>query len=60
MLRQPLEEDRVTIARALASAKFPASFVLIAAMNPCPCGYHGTPRCSGKDSDVKRYQKKIR
>jgi magnesium chelatase family protein len=39
VLRQPLEEGRVTIARALASVTFPASFVLVAAMNPCPCGH---------------------
>jgi magnesium chelatase family protein len=41
VLRQPLEEGRVTIARALNSTTFPANFVLVAAMNPCPCGYLG-------------------
>jgi magnesium chelatase family protein len=41
VLRQPLEEGRVTIARAARAAIFPARFVLVAAMNPCPCGFHG-------------------
>src|SRR5215217_2992210 len=44
VLRQPLEEGKVTIARALASTTFPASFILVAAMNPCPCGYLGDAR----------------
>ena len=50
VLRQPLEEGCVRIARALRSVSFPARFMLIGAMNPCPCGYHGDPsrpcRCS--------------
>lgn len=46
VLRQPLEEGRVTISRALASTTFPADFVLIAALNPCPCGYRNDPRRS--------------
>ena len=44
VLRQPLEDGRVTIARAARTASFPAQFVLVAAMNPCPCGYHGDER----------------
>ena len=44
VLRQPLEEGTVTIARALMSSTFPANFVLVASMNPCPCGYLGDPR----------------
>ena len=44
VLRQPLEEGRVTIARAARTAVFPARFVLVGAMNPCPCGYHGDER----------------
>ena len=42
-LRQPIEEGRITVSRALRSVAFPARFVLVAAMNPCPCGYHGDP-----------------
>ena len=43
VLRQPLEEGSVTISRALRSTTFPAEFVLVAAMNPCPCGYRSRP-----------------
>ena len=43
-LRQPIEEGRITVSRALRSVAFPARFVLVAAMNPCPCGYHGDPQ----------------
>src|SRR5437762_7881088 len=41
VLRQPIEHGQVTISRALASTTFPASFMMVAAMNPCPCGYLG-------------------
>ena len=44
-LREPLETGRITISRAARQAEFPARFQLIAAMNPCPCGYLGHPRC---------------
>src|SRR6185312_10328003 len=43
-LRQPLEEGRVTISRASHSTQFPADFILVAAMNPCPCGFMGDPK----------------
>ena len=43
VLRQPLEEGRVAIARAARTAVFPARFVLVGAMNPCPCGFAGDP-----------------
>ncbi len=60
-LRQPLESGEVVVSRAKANLRFPARFQFIAAMNPCPCGYHGDPevecRCSAYD--VIRYQKKI-
>ncbi|RUL89306.1 YifB family Mg chelatase-like AAA ATPase [Tautonia sociabilis] len=61
VLRQPLEEGRVTISRALRSVTFPADFVLVAAMNPCPCGYRGDPRkaCSCSPPQVERYLGKI-
>ncbi len=60
-MRQPLEDRVVTIARATGSLTFPASFQLVAAMNPCPCGYHGDPvkACSCSPSTVTRYQKRI-
>src|SRR5438067_1067621 len=57
VLRQPLEEGRVTISRALASSTFPASFILVAAMNPCPCGYLGDQRrpCKCNPMQIERY-----
>ena len=60
-LRQPLEDRTVTLARAAGTLSFPANFTLIAAMNPCPCGYYGDPRrsCSCATSAVARYQKRI-
>lgn len=61
VLRQPLEDRRVTLARASGSISFPASVTLIAAMNPCPCGYFGDPvrECRCPSSTVTRYQKRI-
>jgi magnesium chelatase family protein len=61
VLRQPLEEGEVTISRALRSNKFPAEFILVAAMNPCPCGYRSDPRraCSCTPPQVERYLSKI-
>jgi magnesium chelatase family protein len=60
-LRQPLEDGVVTIARSTGSLTFPARFMLIAAMNPCPCGYWGDPvrECTCSPSTVTRYQKRI-
>lgn len=60
-LRQPLEDRIVTISRASGSLTFPANFILVAAMNPCPCGYFGDDRqeCTCSMSLVQRYQKRI-
>lgn len=60
-LRQPIEDGVVTIARALASFRFPAKFMLVAAMNPCPCGYADNPRrrCTCPLSRISAYKKKI-
>ncbi len=58
-LREPLEERVVSIARAKGSAMFPANFMLIAALNPCPCGFLGTPRCSCMPHVVESYRRKI-
>jgi magnesium chelatase family protein len=61
VLRQPLEEGYVTISRALRSTTFPAEFILVAAMNPCPCGYRSDPRraCSCTPPQVEKYLSKI-
>ncbi len=61
VLRQPLEDGMVTISRALSSTTFPANFMLIAALNPCPCGYRGDPRrdCHCTPPQIERYMSKI-
>ena len=61
MLRQPLEDRKVTLARAAGTVTFPANFTLVAAMNPCPCGYAGDPvkECRCNAGAVARYQKRI-
>lgn len=60
-LRQPLEDGRVTIARAQSTVSFPASFILVAAMNPCPCGYYTDPRraCKCTPLQIERYLSRI-
>lgn len=60
-LRQPLEQGVVHIARANRSATFPAEVMLVAAMNPCPCGYHGTGQrpCSCPAGAMERYQRRL-
>jgi len=61
VLRQPLEDKTVTISRAQGSLTFPANFMLVGAMNPCPCGYYGDPYrpCTCAAAAVTRYQQRI-
>jgi magnesium chelatase family protein len=61
VLREPMESGRITISRAERQAEFPARFQLVAAMNPCPCGYLGDPRgdCRCSADYVRRYRAKI-
>lgn len=61
VLRQPLEDQRVTISRASMSLTFPAGFMLVAAMNPCPCGYFNDPtrECKCSPPQIQRYISKI-
>ena len=61
VLREPLESGRITISRAARQADFPAQFQLVAAMNPCPCGYLGHPngKCRCSPDQVARYRGKI-
>ena len=61
VLRQPLEEKRVTVSRAKYSVEYPANFTLVAAMNPCPCGYYNHPakECVCSPGAVHRYMSRI-
>ncbi len=61
VLREPLESGQIVISRAARQAEFPANFQLIAAMNPCPCGYQGDPsgRCHCSPEQIRRYRTKI-
>jgi magnesium chelatase family protein len=61
VLREPLESGRVSVSRAARQAEFPAEFQLVAAMNPCPCGYLGHPngRCRCTPDQVARYRRRI-
>jgi magnesium chelatase family protein len=61
VMRQPIEDKVVTISRAQGSLTFPANFMLVAAMNPCPCGYYGdaVKACTCAPSTVTKYQKRI-
>ena len=60
-LREPLESGSITVSRARSRAEFPARFQLVAAMNPCPCGYHGTAggRCRCSADQIARYRGKL-
>ncbi|WP_299597769.1 YifB family Mg chelatase-like AAA ATPase [uncultured Microbulbifer sp.] len=59
ILREPLENGEVRISRARAQVTFPADFQLVAAMNPCPCGYLGEPRCRCTPDQIDRYRSKL-
>lgn len=60
VLRQPLEDRRIRISRVQASYEFPADFMFVAAMNPCPCGnYPDYRRCSCTEQQIRRYQSKV-
>lgn len=61
VLRQPLEDQTVTISRAMGSVTFPANVMLVAAMNPCPCGFRGDPKrsCSCTPMQIERYLSRI-
>ena len=61
MIRQPLEDGSVTISRARGTIKFPSKFMLVSAMNPCPCGYFGSDakRCRCTPNQIERYLSKI-
>ena len=60
-LREPLENHEINISRAQASLKYPSDFILIAAMNPCPCGNYGNPlkECTCSQNEIRRYLNKI-
>ena len=61
VLRQPLEDRKISICRARMRVEYPAGFMLVASMNPCPCGYYNAPdkECTCKASDISRYLNKI-
>ena len=61
VLRQPIEDRVITVARAKYTVNYPASFMLVASMNPCPCGYYGHPtkRCTCLPGQVNKYMNKI-
>lgn len=61
VLRQPLEDRRITISRAKYTVEYPCSFMFVASMNPCPCGYYGDPthHCVCSPGQIQRYMNKI-
>ncbi len=59
VLREPMESGRITISRAANQVEFPARFQLVAAMNPCPCGHLGEPRCRCTEEQVLRYRARV-
>jgi magnesium chelatase family protein len=61
VMRQPLEDRHITVSRAKYSIDYPASFMFVASMNPCPCGYYGDPthKCVCTPGQIQRYMNKI-
>ena len=59
VLREPMESGEIMISRVAAQSRYPANFQLIAAMNPCPCGFLGSQRCSCTPDQINRYRSKI-
>ncbi|USN56710.1 MAG: ATP-binding protein [Candidatus Peribacteria bacterium] len=61
VLRQPIEDKVITISRAVGSVQYPANFMFVSTMNPCPCGFYGDKQkqCKCSHFDIKRYQSKI-
>jgi magnesium chelatase family protein len=58
-LRQPLEDGKVTVSRVKYTHIYPSNFMLVAAMNPCPCGYYGNAKCHCSDYEVLKYRQKL-
>ena len=58
-LRQPMEDRKVTISRVNSTVTYPSEFMLVAAMNPCPCGYLGDERCHCSNGEISRYRNRI-
>jgi len=58
-LRQPMEDNIVTVSRVKYTHTYPANFMMVAAMNPCPCGYYGDTRCRCTDYEILKYRQKI-
>lgn len=58
-LRQPMEDKKITVARVNSTNTYPTNFMFIAAMNPCPCGYHGTKKCKCTDYEVLKYRQEV-
>ena len=61
VLRQPMEDGRITVSRAAAKITYPSRFMLVAAMNPCPCGYYGSKKreCSCSVMQIKKYRQRV-
>lgn len=61
LLRQPMESGKINISRAYESLEFPADFILVAAMNPCPCGYYGqtSTACTCSEQQVRKYRRRL-